>query len=682
LLVLASTATAALPDTPVQEFLGLEQPRIAGEVDPPELIAVGRADLRPRPGARVFVLAAGDRPCGLLVDGPAQFTYRVTDPLSAPLARRHAGRANGLALSEAEGALMWTGTLRGAAIWGWQLEAAQAAARPAASASAPDWLTSLLADKISPNPGRDMLLSDQNGEPGYRWALLRGDGDDLMLDVDPRASVGLESLHRVRRLSRNVATFGGRWTLDELIAQPVARAWWEAPAIDFAAVDYEIGVRNDTADHVEVRTRARIEARRDGLRLLSLGLVGQSIRQNGDTRPFKITALRVDGIDASYVRTGNDLLVVLPRPLGAGGVATIEVIAEGDILERPEGDNYWRLSDESWYPRPRLGGLERATFTVSVEAPAPFVPFAPGQVLTQDVSGPVRKIVTRLALPMDGIHVIAGKYSTTTGEQDGRRVHVSTYASARPEVARRVAGIAGSVQGCLANWLGEPYPFPDLQILEITDWGWGQAPPGLIFVTREAFLSRASANMLDDWGAYAAQVVSRGVNERLAHEVAHGWFPHVAKVARREENWLSESLAEYASAECIARVDARDGKRRFKRQLSDWKMMAGEVGPGSSLYLAEHLGGEESDWRDRRDLLYGKGPLVFHAIRQQLAHDAGGTEEGDRLFLVWIRSYVRNFTYKTAETRHLIGILNQLTHRDWQPWFERYVYGAEPVPLD
>lgn len=27
--------------------------------------------------------------------------------------------------------------------------------------------------------------------------------------------------------------------------------------------------------------------------------------------------------------------------------------------------------------------------------------------------------------------------------------------------------------------------------------------------------------------------------------------------------------------------------------------------------------------------------------------------------------------------RRLVGILNQMTGKDWQPWFERYVYGTE-----
>ena len=29
----------------------------------------------------------------------------------------------------------------------------------------------------------------------------------------------------------------------------------------------------------------------------------------------------------------------------------------------------------------------------------------------------------------------------------------------------------------------------------------------------------------------------------------------------------------------------------------------------------------------------------------------------------------------------LVGILDQITGKDWQPWFERYVYGTETPPV-
>jgi aminopeptidase N len=157
----------------------------------------------------------------------------------------------------------------------------------------------------------------------------------------------------------------------------------------------------------------------------------------------------------------------------------------------------------------------------------------------------------------------------------------------------------------------------------------------------------------------------------------------VAKVVRTEENWLSESFADYASAVCLERTLGDRGTARFvwDRQVREWKSRSDDIGDGASLFLWAYLAGGDDDARATRDLLYAKGPLVLHALRRELARQAGSEKEGDRLFFTWIRSYVRNFTFKPGETRHLVAILDQMTGRDWQPWFERYVYGTETPEL-
>ena len=68
---------------------------------------------------------------------------------------------------------------------------------------------------------------------------------------------------------------------------------------------------------------------------------------------------------------------------------------------------------------------------------------------------------------------------------------------------------------------------------------------------------------------------------------------------------------------------------------------------------------------------------MLHALHQELARDRGGKPEGDRYFFALLRSFIKNFRYKWGATRHLVGLLNQMTGKDWQPWFERYVYGTE-----
>lgn len=672
--------TAAAPATDLAQLLeAIQRPAVTGLVDAPTELRIGRAAIRPASGAKLLVLSAQGRPCGLVLDGPAQLTYRVEDRFSIPVARRNLKRASGVDVAMTGDVLVATSAITGAAIWGWDIELASAPVAAPAGSALPEWLIEVLDGKLGSNPARDVLSSGWNSDSGYRWATLRGAGDDLVLDVDPRPSVQQEQLMRWRKLDSEGGSYRGRLVTEELVAQPTSGAWWDAPMVEFATIETDLQLVNDAGNHATVTTRAKVRSLRDRLGLLSLELVREVWNDYGQRAPFTVSKLTVDGQPAKYVQTGlRGLLVALPRALALHQDVTLEVVAEGNILVRPAGDNYWRLGLFPWYPQPGGIGQEWSSFRIDALSRSPFVPVPAGRVVSSETTPAGSRVVTALDGPMQGAVIVAGKYSTLTEELEGRRVHVSTYAWAKETEARKLARNVLSICMCLENWLGVPYPFKDLKLIEITDWGWGQAPPGVIFITKEAFLSPGRAR-LDEETQQTATWASRGINERIAHEVAHGWFPHVAKVVRTEENWLSESFADYASAVCLERTMSDKSRAKFfwERQLEDWKDGARRAGQGASVFLAAHLTDSEKDARTWRDLLYGKGPLVLHALRAELARGAGDEKEGDRLFLTWMRSYAKNFVFKPGETRHLVAILNQMTQKDWQPWFERYVYGTE-----
>ena len=671
-------------DDPAPLLAALESPVIAGEIDPPPLINVGQAEIRPSPGTRVFLIAAAGRTCGVVIDGAASLLYRVRDPFSLALARRHRGRAGGVTFRDAPENPGFTAALRGAAVWGWDLELGPTPPRPAPDARLPEWLRDILRKKFDSNPERDMLLSAWNSDPGYRWAALHTSGDDLVLDVDPRRQVRQESLQRFYNLPARAGEYAGALVTEPLVDQPIGGNWWDATTLDLASIETDIKVDNDTRAHTTVTTRTRLEAMRDGLRVMPMALLQEWVADDNTRRRMAIRKLTVDGTPAPYAQLRSNLLVTLPRPLKKGETVLLELSAEGNILDYPAGDNYWLLGTSAWYPRPGATSVEWSEFRVAVSTKPPFVPFAAGEVVQPPAPANGNTAIGFVKGPMGSGIAIAGKYATLTDERDGARVHVSTYAGGKADEARRLAGIVHGVRGCLEQALGVPYPFRDLRVIEINEWGWGQAPPGAIFMTKEALLSSAGGAMIDERDRSAAEQTSRGINERIAHEVAHGWFPHVAKIHASEDNWLSESFAEYMSTVCVERVAANAGRGRFmfNRRLSDWKSGANSIGEHGSIYLAAHIGGRESDWREWQDLLYRKGPLVLHALRQELGRVAGSDKEGDRLFFTWIRSYVKNFTYKMAGTRYLVAILNQMTGKDWQPWFVRYVYGTETPKLD
>ena len=144
-------------------------------------------------------------------DAPlAELTYRVEDRFSVPAARRNLKRADRVEVLEvAGGALTASARLEGAAVWAWGLDPGDGTARPAAGRELPAWLRAILEQKYTSNPARDLLRADRNGDPGYRWAVFHGGGEELVLDVDPRPSARSEELSRLLNTSTDDSASAG-----------------------------------------------------------------------------------------------------------------------------------------------------------------------------------------------------------------------------------------------------------------------------------------------------------------------------------------------------------------------------------------------------------------------------------------------------------------------------------------
>jgi hypothetical protein len=675
----AAPALAADAETPSlgARYDALGTPNVAGTIAAPAELKVGHATITPSSGARLLVLEANGRRCGWVLDGTAQLVYRVEDRFSVPIARRNLRKA-GLSPSDDGAALRFTRRVSGVAVWSWNAELGDAELAPAAGTKLPAWLRDHLEHKLGGNPERDLLLSDLNGEPGYEWALFHGGGEDLVLDVDPRPQALEEALAEAKKLSQVYGPWAGKLAHDVLATQPLGRSWLEPRRYDFASVETDITLRNAAKDDLAVDSKTRIAVLRDGLRVLSFQLTDEVWLKRATRRENKVERVAIDGQSAPYHLDEGTLLVELPREFRRGEALELEVSTAGDVLDRPAGDSYWMLGP-GFYPVPTLSGIETAELRVTAEVAAPFVPFVGGEILERSSAGGVNRVRTRLAAPSELLFVLAGNYSTIALDGAEPRVHVSAYAGLRPQQAKKVGDVVLAARGCYERWFGTPYPFQDLQVVEINDWGWGMAPAGIIFVTKEAFITQARAESGSDNLEWIGEIASRGINERLAHEVAHAWFPHVVKVRRSEESWLSESLADYTSAYCMEQVMGRQGHRHFERQLKDWKDSSKRAGEGTSVYFANNVFGEDRGVV-RQDLLYGRGPLVLHTVRQQL-EKSHGKEEGEKLFLTWIRSYVKNFANREGETRNLVAILEQITGEKWMPFFERHLIGTEPPPV-
>jgi hypothetical protein len=376
-----------------------------------------------------------------------------------------------------------------------------------------------------------------------------------------------------------------------------------------------------------------------------------------NSRPHRFTVKSVTdeaGNALPFVHRNDELLVSLTQPASKPFKIKFEIT--GDFLIRPSGDSYWELGTEPWFPQPFQNGQ---FFTVhsTVKVKKPFVPFAPGQTIRRVEEGDYNVVENRIDKPVRYAVVLAGKYSYEEETRDGLTIRVATYAIKNERATKQLANLAFTMIRFYEPFLG-PFPFKEFNIIEINDFGFGQAPPGTMFITSEAFNPTLDPS---------SRIFSQGINHRYAHEIAHQYWGSVIKMASNDERWVNESFAEYSASLLIKEAKSAGD---YKLMQNAWKTNANEAKALSSIVTAQRLrdvGNEGDAFWDRTHLIYDKGAYLLSVMHKEL---------GDKPFLSFLRNFQARFAWKLTTTQDMLAVLQQVTNKDYTEFFEKNVYGT------
>ncbi len=251
--------------------------------------------------------------------------------------------------------------------------------------------------------------------------------------------------------------------------------------------------------------------------------------------------------------------------------------------------------------------------------------------------------------------VQAGKYATYEEKRGDRTIRVATYGMRNDRAAKQLTALSYGLIDYYEYFLG-PFPFNEFNIIQMNSYGYGQAPPGTMFITNEAF--NPTQTEVD-------QIFSEGINERFAHEIAHQYWAYVVRMPSPEEQWLSESFAEYSAALALKKLK---GEGVYNRLVSTWRGRAKDGLSVAPIPYANRIRGDSRmSFRERFALLYNKGPYLLYALHKEL---------GDTQFLTFLKSYTKSFNWKFGTTNNVAGLLQFMTKKDYKPFFEQYFWGT------
>ena len=438
-----------------------------------------------------------------------------------------------------------------------------------------------------------------------------------------------------------------------LSMQPVGhdRSITPVPPFSVSALDYALAADGDNAKLEVTETISRANAAENVLRFEMLDEV--TAKPGAAPRKFNVRSVTDDqGHALNFDHNRNDLVVEIPAAPTTN--LKLKFSIHGDFLIREGGDNAWQLPlGIAWLPLPRQWAGCAYTVHSIVRVKKPFIPLTPGDVVSRREDGDYN--VVDINKPVQFTTVQAGKYTIYDDKRGERVVRVATYGLPNQRAAKQLTDLAFALIDYYEYFLG-PFPFNEFNIIQVNAYGFGQAPPGTMFITNEAFTPLASE--ID-------QMFSQGINERFAHEIAHQYWAYVVRMPSEEEQWLTESFAEYSAALALRKLK---GEGSYNRLVATWRGRAKDGASVAPIPYANRIQGDpRTSFIERFALLYNKGPLLLYALHKEL---------GDTQFLTFMKSYTKSFNFKFGSTSNLAGLLQFMTKKDYRPFFEKYYWGT------
>ena len=604
---------------------------------------------------------AGQNPIGMFFDGEGHFVYRSVDPVEKSLVLFEARKLGRDARKETDGSVTIRGDfkqlyLRSSGI---ELPPLKGEAIDRSLEQAFQKHRDHFA-KARSNPASHLLIRQQldAGNAPVAVAEFGGRDDVYVLDSIEEKSERLVAL--ITRASDATIPEEVRHALfpRTISEQPVGRTHESFLQPRFLLVNVDCTIVAGERESAKLTVIETIVPRATAQSAFRFDLLAGVWDSDGRFRKLSVDSVTDQaGHKLPYHFEGDSILVGTPEAVQPGREMTIRFDISGNFLVRPDGDNYWLLGLEPWFPQPSLNGQYYTAHSL-VKVKKPWISFATGDTVSRREEGDYNVLETKVEKPIQFTAVIAGKYSFVEDKHDDITIRVATYAKRNDRATTQLPRLAYKIIKFYEKFLG-PFPFKEFNIIEINALGWGQAPAQTMFITKEAFAPLLQVEN---------RAYSKGINQRFAHEIAHQYWGSVIKMGGDEEQWLTEAFAEFCSALVVKEIE---GQRGFDAMLDSWRNEASAAADIAPIPLANRIdipADPVKQYEIRAGLLYSKGAWLLAVLRKQM---------GDEKFLLTLRNIQGRYAWHFVTTADVADMFKRIDGKDHQPFFDRYFWGTE-----
>ncbi|MBB3057136.1 M1 family metallopeptidase [Mucilaginibacter gotjawali] len=158
-------------------------------------------------------------------------------------------------------------------------------------------------------------------------------------------------------------------------------------------------------------------------------------------------------------------------------------------------------------------------------------------------------------------------------------------------------------------------------------------------------------------------VTSKGIEELMAHEIAHQWFGDAASEKSFAHLWLSEGFATYMTN---LYLENKYGTDTLKKRLMDDRQTVLKF-EKRRLTPVVDTAVKNNFMQMLNANSYQKGGWVLHMLRRKL---------GDTLFWKGIRNYYAQYKNSNANTDDLCKVMEKTSGQNLEQFFKQWLYTA------
>ncbi|MDB6031846.1 MAG: aminopeptidase, partial [Verrucomicrobiales bacterium] len=368
--------------------------------------------------------------------------------------------------------------------------------------------------------------------------------------------------------------------------------------------------------------------------------------------------------------TGKNVIITFEKPMPADKEATVTITYSGvprqglyfrtpELGYKPEDEHLWTQGETTearyWFPCYDSPN-EKFTSEITCHVPDGMVVLSNGRQVSESQDANGLKAVRWAQEKPHASYLIclcAGYFKKVESKYKDVPLAFWTPVSQAEQAALSFKDTK-EIMAFFEEEIGIPYPWAKYHQVVVDDFTAGGMENTSITVLTDRTLHTPATEELQN---------SQGL---VAHEMAHQWFGDLVTCKDWSHLWLNEGFATYYDALFEGHKHGKDS------------MNYGFYGSAKGIFAAPN----DTNSIVRRQmkspdemfnyLAYPKGSWVLRMLRAQL---------GDDLYRQCIKTYIERYQYKNAVTENLNAVIEELSGRSFDRFFDQWVYHAHHPEL-